>query len=78
MIIVVMPKKDFATVARSVVETAIGEHLDGSPLEPQTKGGRAIGGKKGGMARAKALTPDQRRKIAEKAARARWKSQGDD
>jgi hypothetical protein len=27
-------KRDFAEVARDVVEQAIGEHLDGTPLEP--------------------------------------------
>jgi hypothetical protein len=38
-----MPKRsskdhDFATVARRVVEQAIGEHLDGTPLEkPEPK-----------------------------------------
>ena len=30
------------------------------------------GGKKGGVARARALTPEQRREIARKAAAARW------
>jgi hypothetical protein len=32
-----------------------------------------LGGKKGGVARAKKLTPEQRREIAKKAAEARWK-----
>ena len=31
-----------------------------------------LGGLKGGKARAKKLTPEQRREIAKKAARARW------
>lgn len=31
-----------------------------------------LGGKKGGKARAKALTPERRREIARKAAAARW------
>jgi hypothetical protein len=75
-----MPKRpkdhDFVTVARRVVEQAIGEQLDGSPLEPpKTKHGRAIGGSKGGFARAKSLTQAQKREIAKKAALARWKSQ---
>lgn len=69
------------TVARSVVEQAIGEHLDGTPLEDPDTGknlhavalGR-LGGQKGGTARAKALTPKRRSKIASIAAEARWKS----
>jgi hypothetical protein len=38
----------------------------------------AAGGKKGGKARAQVLTAEQRRQIAVKAARARWKSREDD
>ena len=68
-------KRDFMQVAREVVEKAIGEKMDGSPLEAhKPKNKRAIGGKKGGPARAKSLTAEQRRKIAVKAAQARWKS----
>lgn len=71
---------DFVTVARRVVEQAIGEHLDGSPLENPDTGknphavalGR-LGGQKGGRARAKKLSPAQRKSIAKKAAKARWK-----
>jgi hypothetical protein len=76
-----MPKRsskdhDFATVARHIVEKAIGEKLDGSPLE-QEKNAAAValgklGGIKGGKARAAKLTPAQRSKIARKAAKARW------
>lgn len=70
---------DFATVARRVVEQAIGERLDGSPLPDKDAGknphavalGR-LGGQKGGKARAKAMTPAKRRAIAKKAAAARW------
>jgi hypothetical protein len=66
-------------VARAVVEEAIGEHIDGTPLEPRPpKSKRSAGGKKGGPARAKSLSAEQRRKIAVKAARARWKSLKDD
>jgi hypothetical protein len=36
-----------------------------------------LGGLKGGRARAKALTPGQRRRIASRAARARWEKQKD-
>jgi hypothetical protein len=78
-----MPKApkdhDFVTVARRVVEQAIGEHLDGTPLEDPNTGknpaavasGR-LGGTKGGHARAKVLSPAKRKSIAKKAAKARW------
>lgn len=70
---------DFVTVARRVVEQAIGEHLDGTPLENPDAGknphavalGR-IGGQKGGLARAKQLSAKRRKEIACKAAKARW------
>lgn len=65
---------DFATVARNVVEQAIGEHLDGGPLNPRpAMPRRGIGGRKGGRARAQKLTPEQRTEIARVAAVARWK-----
>jgi hypothetical protein len=78
-----MPKRsskdhDFATVARRVVEQAIGEHLDGTPLEiPEPKNQAAValgrlGGLKGGNARAKKLTPERLKEIAAKGAAARW------
>lgn len=71
---------DFATVARRVVEQAIGEQLDGSPL-PDPNAGKnpaavklgKLGGARGGKARAEKLTPEERRRIAKKAAAARWK-----
>lgn len=80
-----MPKRpikdhDFVTVARRVVEQAIGEHLDGTPLEKPDSGKNStavalgrLGGKKGGAARAKKLSPEERKRIAKKAAAARWK-----
>ena len=68
---------DFTTVAKRVVEQAIGEKLDGSPLEKSTKNPAAValgklGGAKGGRARAKALSPARRKAIAKKAAAKRW------
>lgn len=71
---------DFTVVARRVVEQAIGEHLDGTPLENPDEGknphaialGR-LGGQKGGRARAARLSSARRREIAQKAAQARWK-----
>ena len=71
---------DFTTVARRVVEQAIGERLDGTPLENPDAGknphavalGR-LGGQKGGKARAKKLSAKARSRIAKRAAKARWK-----
>jgi hypothetical protein len=70
---------DFTITARRVVEQAIGEKLTGEPLDDPNAGknpaavalGR-LGGKKGGTARAEALSPAKRKAIAKKAALARW------
>ena len=75
-------KRDFMQVARELVEHAIGEQMDGSPLtlppidkrNPHAVALGSMGGKKGGKARAKKLSPAKRRAIAKKAATARWKS----
>ena len=71
--------RDFVTVARRVVEQAIGEKLDGSPLEDPDAGKNQaalalskLGASKGGKARAKKLSPEKRKAIAKKAAKARW------
>jgi hypothetical protein len=70
---------DFTTVARRVVEQAIGEKLSGEPLDDPHAGKNPaavalgkLGGAKGGAARAAALSPAKRKAIAKKAARARW------
>ena len=70
------------TVGRNAVEKIIGEKLTGKPLDDPNAGKNPaavalgkLGGAKGGAARAKSLTPDQRKAIAKKAALARWKSQ---
>ena len=67
------------TVARRVVEQAIGEQMDGSPLPDKDAGKNPaavalgkLGGAKGGAARAVALSPRKRKMIAKKAAQARW------
>jgi hypothetical protein len=71
---------DFTVIARRVVEQAIGEKLDGSPLDNPDEGKNPaavalgkLGGAKGGKARAQALSPTKRSRIAKKAATARWK-----
>ena len=73
-------KRDFMQVAREVVEQAIGEHIDGTPLEtpPDTRNPHAValgrlGGNKGGNARAGILSASKRKAIAQKAAKSRWK-----
>ena len=73
-------KLDFTTTALSIVERAIGEHMDGSPLPtvhlekktPAQERGQ-MGGLKGGKARAEKLTAKKRSEIAKKAAKSRWK-----
>jgi len=75
------PKRDFMEVARGIVEQAIGEQMDGSPLpepEPDTRNPNAValgrmGGRKGGRSRAKKLSAAKRKAIAKKGAAARWK-----
>jgi hypothetical protein len=64
-------KRDFMQVAREIVEQAIGEKMDGAPLDqlidPRNPHAVALGragGKKGGTARAKALSPEKLCKIA--------------
>lgn len=70
---------DFTVTARKVVEQAIGEKLDGSPLDDPHAGKNPaavalgkLGGAKGGKARADALSKRRRVEIAKKAATARW------
>jgi hypothetical protein len=67
-----MPRKDFTQIAFDVVQQATGAVV--KPEESaKTKAGRK-GGLKGGAARATALTPEQRKTIAKKAAAERWKT----
>jgi hypothetical protein len=61
--------QDVNVLATSIVEEATSE----SGKNPHAVALGRLGGKKGGPARAKKLTPEQRREIARKAAAARWK-----
>ena len=67
-------KNDLNTLAFSIVQKATGE----SPAPEDTGKNPAavalgrLGGKKGGAARAAALTAEERKKIASTAAKARW------
>lgn len=68
--------KDTNQLAKSIVDIATGESAD-EVLTPYSKNAAAValgreGGKKGGPARAAALSPKRRKEIAQKAAEARW------
>ncbi len=67
--------RDLSLLAKKIVDLA----TEGEPAEePSDKNPHAValgrlGGQKGGKARAEKLTPQQRKEIAKKAAKARWK-----
>jgi len=69
------PRKDFTQVAHGVFQKAIGEAPAEPEIDPKKKAaiesGRK-GGAKGGTARAKKLTAQERSEIAKKAAAKRW------
>jgi len=69
-------KKDISELAKSIVDQATDEEPQ-EPVDDKGKNPAAVelgrlGGLKGGKARAKKLTPEQRSEIARKAARKRW------
>ena len=68
--------------AKSIVDIATGENEDTQQLNEDGKNAAAValgrlGGKKGGKARAEALTAKRRKEIAQKAAKARWHDKKD-
>lgn len=64
--------RDANQLAKLIADIATGDAGDTvASHSPMAELGRA-GGLKGGRARADALSPDERRKIAAKAARVRW------
>jgi hypothetical protein len=63
-------KKDANVIAASIVEQATDE--TSIVKNPAAVALGRLGGKKGGKARAKRLTPERRSEIAQKAAQARW------
>lgn len=66
--------RDPIQLAKLIGDIAIGEVEDViSEKKKQPPSGKRIGGLKGGTARAKKLTPEQRTDIARLAAAARWK-----
>ncbi len=66
--------RDLNVLAKTIVEIA----TEGEPAEePSEKNPHAValgrlGGAKGGKARAEKLTPEERKEISRKAAKARW------
>lgn len=78
-----MPKRsstgrlDLSQLAKRIVDEATG---NAPPTEQKTEKNKAaqelgrLGGLKGGAARAKKLTAEERSEIAKKAANARWKN----
>lgn len=68
--------KDLNVLAAFIVDQATNESKPEVQEEPQKNPAAVelgrLGGKKGGPARASKLTPEQRKEIAKKAAKARW------
>jgi hypothetical protein len=62
--------RDVNVLAATIVTEATADVTEGK--NPHAVALGKLGGKKGGPARAKKLTAEQRREIARKAARARW------
>jgi hypothetical protein len=69
-----MKSSDLEKVATGVAEetSESGPTSEESTKNPHAVALGRIGGRKGGVARAKKLSPDQRSEIARKASRARW------
>ena len=66
--------RDINQLAAQIVAEAVGDvEPDIPPDNPLSERGRK-GGLKGGKARAEKLTPEERREIAEKAAKCRWEN----
>jgi hypothetical protein len=71
--------RDFSQAAKLVIDIATGQADDREPTpEERGKNPHASAlGKKGGAARAKSMSAEQRAEIARKAAKSRWKSKRD-
>jgi hypothetical protein len=70
-----MPKRSSKRQDPNVIAAnVVGQATDEAKLEknPAAVALGRLGGKKGGKARAAKLTPEQRKEIAQRAARARW------
>ena len=65
--------RDANQLAKFIVDTATGEE----PAHEHDVSGQKKGGAKGGKARARSLTPEERSEAAQIAAAARWKKADD-
>lgn len=68
-----MPKRS-STTDPILIASRIFKQATGSSKNPAAVALGSLGGKKGGPARAQALSPSKRSEIARKAAMKRWKS----
>jgi len=66
-------EEDINTLAASIVDQATGVAI--REKNPNAVALGRLGGLKGGKARAKKLSPEERKKIAQKAAKTRWRKQ---
>ena len=66
------PKRDFSQIAFDIVQQVTGAKADTPAESPKVTRARK-GGLKGGKARAKSLSKEERAEIAKIAAAARWK-----
>ena len=70
---------DFSVTAHRVVQEATGqtepERIEMELIEGKNPAAVALG-RLGGLKRSKQLTPEQRRELAQKAAKARWEGKG--
>lgn len=67
--------RDTNQLAKQIVDISTGTAAEDDPYEGKDPAAVELGrkgGAKGGKARAKSLSPEQRSKIAKKAAKARW------
>lgn len=68
--------RDLSLLAKKIVDLATEGEPETPPFEdtrnPHAVALGRLGGAKGGKARAEKLTPEQRKEIARKAAKARW------
>lgn len=76
--------RDVNQLAKRIVDIATGEDKEhSSKSKENAKDPAAVslgrrGGLKGGVARARSLSPSERREIAQKAAQARWRANKDE
>lgn len=64
--------RDPNQLGKLIVDLSVGERVEAAPAEQSKNEAAAALGRKGGLARQSALTPDRRREIARLAAKRRW------